>query len=103
MLAGLIAATPAAALRARTKIKVDSRVALGQHTWLYAGQVACGGTLRLVGIKPGGAEKELDWTLTSFPGGVWALAGTRQGFNREFIEVRESTHCTGAKVRVFPR
>jgi hypothetical protein len=102
-LLGMTSATSAVGVRDQTKIKLDSKAALGHHDWLYAGRVVCGGTLRLIGVKSGGGQKTLDWTLTSVPGHAWALTGTRTGFQREFIEVRKSRRCTGDKVRVFQR
>src|SRR5215831_18907257 len=79
------AATPRAAkaLRSPTRIKVDTAAPLGHHVWIYAGRVACGGTLRLIGISSrDGKKKTLDWTLTSIPANVWALSGTRSGFKK---------------------
>ena len=99
----LTSATPAAALLAKTRIKVDKKVALGHHKWLYAGRVACGGVVKLVGIQFGGRRVELDWTLPSLPGQAWALTGTRNGFKREYVEVPKSHNCTGARAQLFPK
>ena len=102
VLTGVTSAT--AATRQRTRLKLDNSAALAHGRWLYSGRVIqCASTVKLVGVRTDGSDRTLDWTLPSTHGHAWALAGKRTGFKREFVEAPKTKHCTGDKIRVFPK
>ena len=102
------AANASAVTRHATKVTLDSSVAVGNGYFVDSGRVITSGPacnlrpVRLIGIRPRGAKRLLDWTLTSDPGHAWATRSKRAGFQRVVAKVRKTKHCKGASVQVFP-
>lgn len=91
-----------------TRITLDSSVAVGGGYYVDSGRVltsySCSDrAVVLIGIRPDGTKRELDWTLTSFPGNAWATKSKRTGFAKVKAKMRRTKHCEGASVLVFSR
>ena len=91
-----------------TRITLDSSVAVGGGYFVDSGRVftsyLCSDrAVVLIGVRPDGRKRELDWTLTSFPGNAWATKSKRTGLAKVKAKIRRTKHCEGASVLVFSR
>jgi hypothetical protein len=100
----------AAALgRAPTTLTIDSSVEVEDGYWVDSGRMITRGFLcdarpvRLIGKRPDGTTKLLDWDLTSVPGNAWATKSRRTGFEKVTAKVKRTKRCEGDSVLVFPR
>jgi hypothetical protein len=91
-----------------TRITLDSSVAVGGGYFVDSGRVftsdLCSDrAVVLIGVRPDGTKRGLDWTLTSVPGNAWATKSKRTGFAKVKAKMRRTKHCEGASVLVFSR
>src|SRR5204862_4923355 len=89
-----------------TELTLDSSVAVGNGYWVDSGRMITKGcrarAVRLVGVRPDGSRKLLDWDLLSRPGRAWATRSQRIGFKRVVAQIKRSKRCQGDSVKVFP-
>ncbi len=93
--------------RAPTTLTIDSSVEVEDGYWVDSGRmitrVPCDERpVKLIGKRPNGTTRLLDWDLTSLPGNAWATKSRRTGFEKVTAKVRRTKRCEGDSVLVFP-
>ena len=101
------AGSEAALGRAPTTLTIDSSVEVEDGYWVDSGRMITRGLcdarpVKLIGKRPNGATKLLDWDLTSLPGNAWATKSRRTGLEKVTAKVRRTKRCQGDSVLVFP-
>ena len=99
----------AALARAPTTLTLDSSVEVEVEDgyWVDSGRMITRGLcdarpVKLIGKRPDGTMKLLDWDLTSLPGNAWATRSRRTGFETVTAKVRRTKRCQGDSILVFP-